>query len=60
MKIKFSHLDRCEDPSQGTGSEQEDSDGRQLARVTLAVVGDGLDHLAHHDHRNVGSLNLQN
>jgi hypothetical protein len=58
VEEEVSYLDGGEDPSQGTGSEEEDGDGRELAGVTLAVVGDGLDHLADHNHRYVGSLQI--
>lgn len=63
IAIRFGHhragikdLDGGEDPGERSGSQQEYCDGRQLAGVALAEVGDGLDELAHHDHRNIRSL----
>jgi hypothetical protein len=50
------HLDGGEDSGERSGRQKEDSDGGQLTGVTLLEVGDGLDQLAHDDHRDVGSL----
>lgn len=40
-----SYLDGGEDPSQGSSEQQEDGDGRELARVSVLEVCGSLDQL---------------
>lgn len=44
------YLQRGEDAGEGTGKQQEDGDGRQLASVSIPEVSDSLDQLRKKQH----------
>lgn len=53
-------LDGREDAGGGTGEQQEHSDGRQLARASLTVVGPRLDQLHSHTHTQKRKVKIHN